>query len=897
MRAVRLLRERYGRTFSRTTLAIALSCLALIVLAGSLTVRRIAFEREAAIANEMQKNSNLAIAIEEQTIRTLKAVDQVILFVRHQYREEGSRLDIRRLIADGEIDDSSFTDVGIIDEHGDRIMGRVDRKPVHVADREHFKFHAQNSDDVLHISPPELGRITGKWGIHVTRRINKDDGSFGGIVLVSLDPGYFIRFYEQADLGQQGVVALVGLDGIARARYANHRGTFGDDMRKTRLFTQQKERAIGQFVGSGAVDGVVRLLAYRTLEDYPLVVVVGTSQAEALAPFNKYERDYYFLAFALITALVAFFATAWIGTVSRHRLAMESLSRTETQFRATYNQAAVGMARIALDGRFVQVNPALCRMLGYSEEELLVRTVGAVTHAEDRAAVEDEFRQKMRAAPSVETSLPEAEKRCVCKDGSTIWVITAITLALDGAGNPDYFVCVVQDITRRKELQERLQFQASYDGLTRLPNRVLFYDRVRQALSAARRKSRVAAVLFIDLDRFKHVNDTFGHDAGDQLLSEVAERVTGRIRVEDTMGRIGGDEFAVVLPEVNSDQDAAYVARKIVDALALPFSLEGKDVFVTSSIGIAMFPADSQDADTLIKQADTAMLRAKALGRNNYQFYTPEINEFRLERIQMEADLRGALQRREFLLYFQPKLSLRTRRITGVEALLRWRHPQRGLALPGDFIPLLEESGLIVEAGEWVLNRACAQVREWIQAGETPVPIAVNLSAKQFQGQDIAGAVERALRAQEVEPRLLEIEITESAAMQKADGTIVTLDKLKKQGVQVAIDDFGTGYSSLSYLQRFPVDALKLDRSFVSALPRDRSGVSISLAVITMAHSLGLKVIAEGVETSEQVAFLAEHGCDEMQGYYLSRPLPAEDCREFLRAHRAGTAAGFAPER
>ncbi len=612
--------ERDWRKYPTTNVVIALSCLALIAFAGSMTVRRIDFERRAAVANEMKKNSNLAIAIEEQTIGTFKAVDQVLQFIRHQYREKGSALDIRELIANGEIDDSSFTDVSIIDEHGYRIIGQVEAGPTAVRDRDYFRFHRRHAEDALYISKPQLGRVTGKWAIHVTRRIDRPDGSFGGIAIISLDPSYFIRFYQQADLGRQGLVVLAGLDGIARARYAAGQGTFGDDLRKTVLLQEQARRPVGSFVGNGAVDGVVRYLSYRTLQEYPLLVVVGTSQDEALASFYKYERDYYFLTFALVTVLVAFFAMAWMGALSRQRVAMDSLSRTETQFRATYNQAAVGIARITLEGRFVQVNPALCRMLDYSEQELLARAVGEVTHAEDRPTVERHFKRTLGAG-SDETSLPDTETRLLRKDGSLRWVATALTLARDGAGEPDYFVGVVQDITSRKELQERLVYQANYDGLTRLPNRMLFYDRLRQAVSLARRKGRIASVLFIDLDRFKHVNDTLGHEAGDELLAQVAQRIKGGIRLEDTTGRLGGDEFAVVLCELNSAQDAGRVAQKIIDALAQPFQLDGNDVVVSASIGIGVFPTDSQEADALLKHADSAMLRAKAAGRNGYQFY------------------------------------------------------------------------------------------------------------------------------------------------------------------------------------------------------------------------------------------------------------------------------------
>jgi diguanylate cyclase (GGDEF)-like protein/PAS domain S-box-containing protein len=879
--------ERDWRKYPAANLLIAVSCLALIGIAGSMTVRRIEFEREAAIANEMKKNSNLAIAIEEQTIRTFKAIDQALLFIRHQYREKGASLSIRKLIADGEIDDSSFTDVSIIDERGYRTIGLVEARPTSIAGRDYLQFHLQHREDALYIGKPELGRITGRWAIHVTRRIDKPDGSFGGIAIISLDPAYFVRLYQQADLGSQGLVALVGLDGIARARYAGKQGTFGDDLRRTVLLPERKRHAIGSFVGTGAIDGVVRYLSYRTLSDYPLIVLVGTSQSEALASFYKQERDYYFLVFALVSVLVAFFATAWIGALSRQRVALDTLSRTETQFRATYDQAAVGIVRTTLDGRFVQVNPALCRMLGYSEHELLARALRDVTWAEDLPTVEQDFQKRLSAGPS-ETSFPETETRCVCKDGSLLWVLTALTLARDGAGRPDYFVGVVQDITKRKELQDRLVYHASFDSLTHVPNRMSFYERLRQALSLARRKRRIASVLFIDLDRFKQVNDSIGHEAGDELLRQVAERIKAGIRLEDTTARLGGDEFAVILCELSHEQDAARVAQKIVAALARPFALRAGEVSVTASVGIGIFPTDSEDPDTLVKHADAAMLRAKARGRNNYQFYAEEMNERKLERIRMDAQLRSALEHDEFLLYFQPKLGLAGGEITGLEALLRWRHPEQGILLPEKFLPALEESGLIAAAGEWVVGSVCRQLGAWQQAGLLPVPVSINLSAGQLQRLDPRALVEGPLRAHGVAARLLELEVSESSVVREAAGTIATLRRLAESGVRVTIDCFGTGYSSLGWLQRFGLYSLKLDRALVRSLPADRTSSELAGAVIAMAHGIGLRVIGQGVETKEQLAFLAAHGCDEIQGFYFCRPLPAEECSRFVREHRAG---------
>jgi diguanylate cyclase (GGDEF)-like protein len=387
------------------------------------------------------------------------------------------------------------------------------------------------------------------------------------------------------------------------------------------------------------------------------------------------------------------------------------------------------------------------------------------------------------------------------------------------------------------------------------------------------------------------INDTLGHGAGDQLLQQVSARLLKCIRADDIAGRLGGDEFAVIVPDVAHAQDSGLVAQKIIDALADPFNLDGHEVFVTASIGIATYPGDSDKADALMKNADAAMYQAKERGKNNYQFYTPTMNAWTSDKLRFESDLRHALKRDEFVVHFQPKANLRTGSITGVEALLRWQIPGGELVAPTDFIPLLEESGLIVPVGEWVLRTACAQIRGWQKDGIAPVPIAVNLSAKQFHRQDICEMVTRVLHEHGVDPRWLELEITESAAMHNAEETIVTLRALKALGTRITIDDFGTGYSSLNYLKRFPIDSLKIDRSFVVDLPDDEEDASIARAVITMAHALRLTVVAEGVETESQVAFFSADGCDEIQGYYLSPPLPAERCTQVLCEQR-----GLAPQ-
>ncbi len=434
----------------------------------------------------------------------------------------------------------------------------------------------------------------------------------------------------------------------------------------------------------------------------------------------------------------------------------------------------------------------------------------------------------------------------------------------------------------RKEAESHLTFFANHDTLTGLPNRAMFNQRLTQALARAQRLAAMAAVLFIDLDRFKVINDTLGHDAGDQLLKQLAERLRECLREGDTIGRQGGDEFVVLIEDVTDPAQVAGVGQKILDTVARPFLICGQEFHVTASVGISIYPGDGADQQALLKNADIAMYRAKEQGKNNYQFYSAQMNQHSFERLALETSLRHAVERGEFLLHYQPKVDMRSGRITGVEALVRWQHPELGMVPPAQFIPLAEETGLIAPIGEWVLRTACAQAQGWAALGTPPISVAVNLSARQFARDELAAVVLRVLRDTGLDPRMLELEITESTVMHNADRAVQVLQQLKRLGVRISIDDFGTGYSSLSYLKRFPISSVKIDRSFVLDLPGDKDDAAITEAVIAMAHSLRLRVIAEGVETSEQYRFLQEHQCDEMQGHYFSKPVDAQAIARLL---------------
>ena len=442
----------------------------------------------------------------------------------------------------------------------------------------------------------------------------------------------------------------------------------------------------------------------------------------------------------------------------------------------------------------------------------------------------------------------------------------------------------------RKQAEERVRHLAHYDDLTALPNRSMFNQRLSHALAQAQRRDKPLAILFIDLDRFKNINDTLGHQAGDSVLREVAQRLRECLRESDVVGRLGGDEFVVLLEEFPQPIHVATVAQKILSSVARPFLLDAQEFHITASVGISAFPEDGADVPTLLKNADIAMYRAKEQGKNNYQFYSAQMNVHSIERLTLEAGLRRALERDELVLHYQPQIDIRTGSITGMEALVRWQQPAKALIPPAQFIPLAEETGLIVPIGEWVLKTACAQNQSWQEQGLPPLRIAVNLSARQFVHEALLHSVARVLQETGLEPALLEFEITESMVMHNSEHAVKLLNKLKAMGIHISIDDFGTGYSSLAYLKRFPIDSLKIDRSFILDIPDDKGDAAITQAVIAMAHTLGLKVIAEGVETREQFNFLRKNRCDEMQGYYFSAPLPADQATALLLQVRVSNA-------
>ncbi|MGK5064535.1 EAL domain-containing protein [Janthinobacterium sp. LB3P112] len=523
---------------------------------------------------------------------------------------------------------------------------------------------------------------------------------------------------------------------------------------------------------------------------------------------------------------------------------------------------------------FVDVNQTACRMLGFEREDFL--RVGPGRAHEGEAQLEELYNKLLAG----DQGGPMTELQLQRKDGSPLSVeVQRRTLR---SGQSWILVAVARDITERKDAEQRLMKLAHFDTLTGLPNRIQFYASLTHSLAQAAEHQWAVAVLFMDIDRFKNVNDTLGHTVGDDLLRQFSSRLVDCLRVRDTIGRFGGDEFATILLLPEGAQHAVGVVDKIREAMRKPFDLQGHEVTVTVSIGISVYPDDGVDADTLIQYADTAMYRAKEAGRDAFRFFTAEMNAQSMARLDMENALRRAIDNEEFVLFFQPKVNIISGRISGAEALIRWRRPGHGMVSPALFIPLLEETGLIVRVGNWVLDEACKKICEWCASSIGPVHLSVNVSGIQFFVGGLEEEVLKAIRKYDIAPDLLELELTESSLMSNAEETIAVLRNLKALGIQISIDDFGTGYSSLAYLKRFPIDKLKIDIAFVREVTSNPDDAAIVLAIISMAHSMKLDVIAEGVENDAQLAYLRRHGCDEMQGYYFSRPVPREEFEQML---------------
>ncbi len=565
--------------------------------------------------------------------------------------------------------------------------------------------------------------------------------------------------------------------------------------------------------------------------------------------------------------------------ITEQKRGVEALQQAEEKYRAIFEDAVVGIFRSTTDGRYIDVNPSMARMLGYDSPHEMV---ASITDISRQVYVDPNRREELKRLLREQATVKNFECAVYRKDGSKMWFSANMRAVYENGAVVGY-EGTNEDITDRKVAEERVQYLAYYDALMGLPNRTLLQDRLTKAIADARRQTYKIALLFLDLDKFKDINDSLGHSVGDLFLQEVAERLKRFAREQDTVARLGGDEFLIMLTHLTDTPDAAVAAERLMDAMNPEFVIQGHSLHVSCSIGISIFPEHGADCEMLIKNADAAMYSAKTDGRNNFRFFTEDMNAQAVERLTLESSLRSALAKEQLFLMYQPQMDIATGKISGLEALLRWQHPELGLVPPDKFIRIAENSGLIVPIGEWVLRTACCQARKWQDEGFSAVTVAVNVSAIQFRQENFCGLVRRVLHETGLAPQYLELELTESLLLTNADVMLSVVQELKAMGLTLAIDDFGTGYSSFSYLRQFQVSKLKIDGSFIRDVAVNPDDAAITMAIISMAKSLNLKVIAEGVETEAQMSFLRTHHCDEIQGYYFSQPLSVDKVANKLR--------------
>ncbi len=573
------------------------------------------------------------------------------------------------------------------------------------------------------------------------------------------------------------------------------------------------------------------------------------------------------------------FASLFEDICERKR-AEETLHKAEEKYFRIFNEAVVGIFQSTPDGRFLSVNPELARIYGYASPAELMANCTDIAY---QTFVDPSKRDLFKGTLEEKGSVNNLEYQAYRKDGSKMWLLENARAVRNSSGATLYYEGTVADITDRKVAEERVQYLAYYDALTDLPNRALLADRLSTAVAGARRQKDKVALLFLDLDRFKSINDSFGHSFGDLVLQDVAKRLKRRTREQDTVARLGGDEFLIVLNNVKDISDVAVAAKRFMDAMTAELVVQGHSLSITCSLGISIFPEHGMDVETLVKNADAAMYSAKENGRNNFQFFAEEMTAQVVERLTLESSLRPALDKKQLFLVYQPQMDIATGKIVGLEALLRWQHPELGLVPPDKFIRIAENSGLILPIGEWVLRTACSQARKWQDEGLSAVRVAVNVSAVQFRQPDFCAIIGRVLHETGLAPQYLELELTESLLLSSADMTLSVIRELSTLGVTLAIDDFGTGYSNFGYLKQFRVSRLKIDRSFINDVAVNPDDAAIANAIIGMAKSMSLKVIAEGVENEAQMSFLRAHLCDEIQGYYFSKPLTVDKVADKLR--------------
>ena len=880
---------------SRIGIASILGFFAVFLLGGIWIALAVSLhaKRDETIHTAIVDIDNLSRVYERGTVLALRSIDQVAKLVKAEYEISNGKLDLVRFLNHALVPANEIFLVTICDEFG-RVISLskgIVPKNVTLADREHFRIHQIIDRDYTFIGIELIGRVTKKSAINMTRRLNHADGTFAGVVVISIDPSTLTSFYNEQELGNNGNVSLLGLDGTYRAirtgstYQKNSDVDIVDTVRAYRMASNE-----GRALVSPSIDAIPRFYSSRQVEGYPLIATVGIPQSDVLAPWQREAVTACWWG-AAASAIVLLF----LGLAAFFMMKMRSLNeRLNNDIRA---RGVTERALTISEDRFRHL--AALSSDWYWEQDAQFRfTVMSREEGNENGKILNEYVGKARWEMPLQMPMTGWESHKAVLFSHQPFTDFEYKVKLDGydarwfsvSGEPLFdpqgafagYRGTGKDITDRVAEKAQMRHMAMHDSLTKLPNRDLLNDRLKQAISRAERHGYEVWVLFLDLDRFKPINDSLGHKAGDELLQIISKRLLTVSRENDTVSRLGGDEFVIVLADFPSGALTTAIISRILDAIAEPVVLEGQQIVISCSIGAAVYPADSINEEQLIEHADAAMYFAKKNGRNNFQFYTASMNERASERLAIEAGLRKALLDGEFVLHYQPQVDLLTKQIVGVEALIRWLHPQQGLIAPVRFIDIAEETGLIVPIGLWVLKTACAQNKAWQDAGYPKVRMAVNISARQFSHAGLLQSIVDALASTGLAAHYLDIEITESLLVTDVEHAVSLLHQIDQLGVSLSIDDFGTGYSSLTYLKHFPVDVLKIDRSFVKDIMVDRTSEAIVVSIISLAHNLGIQVIAEGVEELGHLEFLQLHRCDQMQGYYFSKPVLAHEFEAML---------------
>ena len=952
-------------------------------------------EHDSAELAAIQNSGNLAGALEEHLSRSLSEIDRSLKIIRTLYVRDAAKFDLVDWLKTSRSPNDDILQISIVDRDG-RVRlssgGPVSRRASDARDTEYFRTHTNAQSDELVIGKPRIDPDTGNWSLQISRRIGTRAGSFDGVVVATLDPAYLTRIYNSVNIGDEGYIRVIGFDGIVRATSGRGLSVLGKDFSGADLFKRIPVALSGwYYTGSGLSDNVQRLIAYRSVDGYPIVITVGLAVPEIFARLEAQRKLGYILAAILTLLILAVTAFSVRGQLSResartrlehanmflnatlanmpHGICMFGPDRRlvlandlystmygldPAQIRPGTALPQILAARVAAgccpkdtqkyvtgrineaflpdpgylidelkDGRtfavsrrtmpnggsvavhqditahlhaekqleeakqflnsiienipiavvvkdvttrkFVLVNRAFEAMLKVSRNEVLGKTVFDIYRTKDAERIDASDSEALAGefgarANDYEVEMPDGESRVLA---------TNRLVVRDSQGLARHLIVVIDDITERKKSEQRIAFMAHHDVLTGLPNRLAIMEKIEEEVARHRRRGDSFAVLLLDLDRFKHVNDTLGHAVGDALLRETAVRLKGSLRETDVLARLGGDEFAIVQDRENGQRNSTFtLADRIIDIISKPFNIDGNEVNIATSIGVALAPEHATTSDSLMKMADLALYRAKSDGRNRYRVFDPEMSMAASARHELESELRRAIQKEELELHYQPIVDTKTLSVCGAEALIRWRHPTKGMILPDQFIPLAEETGMITQIGEWLLQTACTEAAGWPDG----IKIAVNLSAVQFRKNNLIDVVICALAQSGLPPERLELEITETALIESATECLPVLRQFKNLGIAIALDDFGTGYSSLSQLMMFPFDKIKVDRSFTQNLTKRTECAAIIAATLTLARSLDIATTAEGVETVEQYRLLRLAGVTSLQGYLFQQP-------------------------